>query len=183
MGADPLTASLVVGSTGLNILSQIRQSESEQAIAQYNARLARSQAERVRAVATDEQFEEREDLREALARNRALAARGGVQFSGSPLQSQLKLIDDTARNIATIGENAELEAMNLGSRAEIFDFQRKEAARAGKLGIGASLVSGGADLVRLNTPKSMRKVGTVSKQKTITGSPRVLPARLETVRA
>lgn len=162
-------AAIGVGTT-INVLSAQQQKEQAKAVAKFNERVAIRNAAATRAAGTEEQFQERQDLKQVLARNRALTAAGGVQQVGSPIQAQLSVIDEFATSIATIGFNAEVTARNFEQQAEIARMQRRTASAQGRLAIGSALVGGAADITAIQrvkpTRKSKRK-GTISAEQKI----------------
>jgi hypothetical protein len=145
-----LAAALFAGGAGLNAFSQIRAGLAEQSNANFNARVADMQA------LDAERRGEIEGRRVSLMANRligeqraAFGASGVDVATGSPTL----IYEDTARQAmadrTTILSNAAREAW--GYRVQAKDLRRhgRYAAGAGKLGAAGSLITSGAQYLRL----------------------------------
>ncbi len=120
-----------VGGVGLTIAGGLQErkgiqaeGEANEAVLRFNAAQKRREAERVRFVGAEKEFQLRTDLRRMLARNRVATAGAGVMLAGSPLDAELLNIRDAASSIATLEETTRLEAKDLETLA---DFQIRQA--------------------------------------------------------
>ena len=129
------------------------QAESEEAINEYNAAAARQKAGATRTAAAEEKAVLRERMRDALARNESLVASSGFQMAGTPLQNQMNVINDYAHDIGTLGYQRETEAKQLMNQARLFEYQAESARKAGKLGLGATLVGGVGRMAQIGIMK------------------------------
>jgi len=139
---DPVTA-LAVGSTVLQAYSQFEQGQTAKATARFNAREQENQAVETRNAGTIEENKLRRETSELRERQRSQLAANGVDVNTG---TALSLQEDTT----TIGEvdalrirsNVDNRATSLERSAEVTKIQGDNAARAGIIGAGSTLLSG-----------------------------------------
>jgi hypothetical protein len=142
------TAAGILG-TGMSVLGGMQQSRYQAAVAKNNQRLAERQAEDALRRGDLAEDQQRQKTALILGTQRAgMAGQGTALDEGSPLD----IVGDTAMvgetDALTIRSNAEREAW--GYRAQAMNFGAQAALernRAGLLGTGASLLSGGAGVL------------------------------------
>lgn len=152
MGAGALTmlgVGGVIGGTAIQAQAARQQGQTEAAILEYNAAVAKQEAETTRTASAEEQALMREKMRKTLARNEVSVAASGFSMAGSPLDVQLGVIDDYAHDIGTLAYNREIEARKHESQARIFKYQAGAAKEAGRLGVGAALFGGVSSLTQI----------------------------------
>jgi hypothetical protein len=131
---------LIWGGLGAEIFGGVQEykgieaeAEASEAVLKFNAAQKRRQAERVRKVGAEKEFQLRIELRRMLARNRVSTAAAGVQFAGSPLEAELLNIRDAASSIATLEETTRLESTELETLAGFQLAQAGDVEAAAKI--------------------------------------------------
>jgi hypothetical protein len=121
--------------------------QAQQAAGEYNADVAEQQAQAARASAAVDEEAAREKARRIQAAARAAYGASGVsQEEGSPL---LVLMDNAAQaelEAQRIRYAGELAATGYGNQATLARTQGAQAAQAGQIGAGISLLSSGASI-------------------------------------
>lgn len=161
MGLAALTAA-AVGSTIAGTVMQAgaarAEGETQGAIYDYNAEVARQNAEAEQYSSAEKAKLMREQMRNTLARNQANVGASGFQFSGTPLDAELAVIDDYAHDIGTVEYNSRVKNAQLQNQAKLFEYQAESARKAGKLGVGQSIIGGVSDLATIGlTYKLVKK--------------------------
>ncbi len=132
-----ILGAVAIGASIFSTVSQRKaskqQSETEEAIQKFNSAQTRREAQRLRKVGAEAEFELRRDLRRQLARNRVATAAAGVMPSdGTPLDTELLVIRDAAGDIATLEENIRLQSQELELLAQ---FQLQTATDVRRAGV------------------------------------------------
>lgn len=173
-GAEIAIIAMAVG-TGVQAYSQYQQGKaaSEQAKAEaawhdYNAKIAKKEAEAERKVADFEATQHTRAAKQILARHRAFVGKSGVTMEGSPLL----VAEDTAAQLAIEGANIRMAGerrIGAWKSKSILDTSKAYAARssakglrqAGALKAGASILQGGAIMAYMGS-QMPKKPGTSS---------------------
>ena len=172
MALEALGIGGVVGGSIYEAMGAKGRAESEAAIHEYNAAVARQGAEAVTRSAGYEQGMMRERMRERLARQSTISAASGFMMDASPQQAELGIIGDYAHDIAMTGYNAETESAQLRNQAKLFEYQAAAAKEAGKLGVGQAVVGGISGLgqialmKKIYTPQQQTKAKDATSTKT-----------------
>lgn len=121
--------------------------QAQQAAGEYNAEVAEQQAVAARgSAAVDEEASRERSRRLQAAARAAYGASGVAQDEGSPL---LVMMDNAAQaelEAQRIRYGGELAATGYGNQATLARTQGRQAAEAGTVGAGISLLSSGASI-------------------------------------
>ena len=146
MGFEPMTA-LTVLSTGLGMYEKIKQAQNQAAWMEYNARMAEADA---RAEAEDTKYET-EELRKKkekdLGKMRALYAKRGVTFEGSPLDALGEMAGEGEADVLDRAREGAVAQARLRSYAGIQRAKARERERAGYRQAGATLLTGTREML------------------------------------
>lgn len=166
----PLATPLIIASSAISAFGALKQGQEESKAAAFQA----AQAERNRQIALADAAEaerqaalaeadKRKEAARLEARQRALFAKGGVTFEGTPL---LTLAEQAAENeiealrIRRTGQvqasRFRSEAENLGLQARQFRSASSSARTSGFFGAGTSLLSGATNVVLLESGAPLR---------------------------
>ena len=136
-------------SMGYSAYTAHQEAKSQAAIAKYNQEVAQQEAlakERAGKAAVEEK---REETRRLLAAQRARYGASGVSTEGTPILVQLEQAKRGALDAWTMGQNIRAGVRRSRAEADIYGMRAKSAKRAGRLGVGQSLFSGGVQMARL----------------------------------
>jgi len=149
--ADPLTwAIIAAGGAGtaatVSAYSSYQQGKSQEAMGDYNAKVAEAESKRQEQIARLEQRELIEEKRRFVSRQVAVYGKQGVQLKGTPLRVMAQTAKTFAREQQMAVYNRQVAAAGYRSEANLYKFQGKAAKRAGYLGVGQSLIGGAAQI-------------------------------------
>lgn len=149
---DPVTMTVI--STAFSVFGAVQQGNSAKKIGEYNAAVARRNAEAARAQAgADARAKERESI-QRLGSIRAAYGASGVASGGSPLDvlsTNAALLELDKQNLLYRGE---LRGMGYESDAALAQAEGKAGQTAGYLKAGGALMSGAGKVYDyLNPPK------------------------------
>jgi len=130
---------------GMQALSSINQGRSQDAYAKYNAAMSEQQARYERDLAAGRESDYRRDQSALLARQRALAAASGGEFSGSSLLLAEDIASEGELNALRIRAGGDMTARRLEQEAGLMRMQGASAKQAGYMRAGASLLSGASN--------------------------------------
>ena len=138
-----VTAAAVIGGTALSANAAMQQGNAAKQTANYNAAVSRNNATATEMASAAESDRKNLDARRLLASGVAAAGASGVDpNSGSPLEvvadlaGQAKLDEELAR------WQARERAKGFGNQATLDTYTGRQAARAGTINAGATLLSG-----------------------------------------
>lgn len=153
-GGSTFAANLAIAltgvSAGVSALQARQQAKQSAAIAKFNQQVATQQAE-ARAAAGKIAVEERKErTRRLLSSQRAdIGASGIVGSEGSPLLLRLKTAEAGALDALTEGFNVNIGVQESLNQAELFRTERKAARDRGRLGVGAAIFGGAANIATI----------------------------------
>lgn len=135
---------------GASLLSTYMESKSQQAIAKYNAAVARQRAE-AKAKALDRQSDiELEDRRSEISEvTNTLSNRGLDITQGSPLLILSDTFGDAMADVNEIRRQASIARITGEAEAAMFDFERESIKRALPLQLLSGGMGGGAQFASL----------------------------------
>lgn len=143
-----VSAVTTVASTAFSIANAQAQASNQSAWANYNAAVARNQAEQAKLEAEASAERKDQEWNALISKQRALLGAAGVDMStGTPLEVLGKSAEEQEldrRIILWKGENA---ASQYGSQASIYSGQAANARAAGTAAVGQSLLTGAGGLV------------------------------------
>jgi hypothetical protein len=154
--AAGIAAAAAVAGAGVAAYGQYQQGQTANKVAQYNAELANrnaqiadQNAEAVRFAGTAKEEQSRDEVRQVLARQRALVGASGVTTEGSPLLVMMESarqgeLDALRIRYATDIEEQQrlLEGQQQRSQAFLQGAQGRAAQSAGTLAAGGSILTG-----------------------------------------
>ena len=141
-GAFSLGTTLGTMGSAMGALSAINQGRSQDAYAKYNAAMSEQQARYERDLAAGRESDYRRDQSALLARQRALAAASGGEFSGSSLLLAEDIASEGELNALRIRAGGDMTARRLEQEAGLMRMQGASAKQAGYMRAGASLLEG-----------------------------------------
>lgn len=141
---------LIAASAGVSALQARQQAKQSAAIAKFNQQVAEQQAEARRQAGKIAVEERRERTRRLLSSQRAgIGAAGVVGTEGSPLILRLATAEAGALDALTTQFNVNIGVQESLSQAELFRTERKAATARGRLGVGAALFGGAANIATI----------------------------------
>lgn len=147
MATAVLVVAAVVG-TVMGAVGKIQESQVQSAATQYNAQVADMRAESTKVAGRAEEYSLKKEKARVLSRQTALYAKAGVlPYMGSPLEVMAESATQVELDIVANRYNVEVGVSRLQYEAR---YQRKMAGtyrRAGYIGAGATLLTGGATTV------------------------------------
>lgn len=139
----------IAGGTAVQMRGAQEQADTAVATARYEAGVYKAREVEIRRLSAEEQKLMREDLRSTLKRQRTLIAKSGTTMRGSPMQIQLRTVEDMARDIGRLSHARAMEARRLGSQASLSTMEAKFARKAGKIQKRQALWGGASQLAMM----------------------------------
>lgn len=138
VGATAAVAGAGVGAYGAYEAGQARKEAAE-----YSQQVAENQAQASRDSAAIARANRDEELKRAMGAQRArIGATGVLPGEGSPLLVQMETSRQAALDLERITYAGETQATSYRSQGILEGFYGKQAARAGNIGAGTTLLSG-----------------------------------------
>jgi len=144
-----VSAAIAGASAGYSAYTSHQQGKSQEAAADYNAKVAAQEATRQEQIARLEQRELIEEKRRFVSRQVAVYGKQGVQLKGTPLRVMAGTARTFAREQQMAVYNRQVSAAGYRSEANLYKFQGKAAKRAGYLGVGQSLIGGASQVSQM----------------------------------
>jgi len=144
----PIVPYLMAAGTAVSAVSAIQAGRSQEKMAEYNAAVSERDALAARQKAGFDEAAHRRRTRKFLGKQRALYGKSGVTFEGSPLLVMEETAAEAELDALAIRYGGEIEAGRHLSLAELERARGKQAKRAGYLGAGTSLLTGGAATIK-----------------------------------
>lgn len=146
--SDPITAGLILAGTTMSAIGSIQQGKAAEQAAEYNAQTSMEQAAAARAEGEAEAQRLRREGRRNIGTMRASISKSGVTSQGSPM---LALAESAAMNeldVLNTRYSAQSSARASERQAGLQRAEGRSAKRAGLIGAGTSLLTGGAKASR-----------------------------------
>ncbi len=137
-----------LGGTALSAIGQIQSGKEQSKWNQYNAAVARRDAEASQRTANYNAIQKRKEGEGLLAKQRALYAGAGVEMSGSPLEVMAGTIVENEMDALMIEWEGKERSNRYREEATLSTLQGKSAKRAGYWGAGSSLLTGAYNTYR-----------------------------------
>lgn len=137
-----ISAALTAVGTGVAVYGAVQASKSAEEMAEYNAKVAKQQAEHLRRVGDENLRRRREMNQRYLATQRAQYAKAGVLLQGSPLAVLGKSASALELEAMDIAYQTELAAQRSFAEARMAKYEGSQASRAYQYQAGSSLISG-----------------------------------------
>lgn len=161
MGIGALGAVVSLAGAGVAGYSQIQQGKSQQAIANYNAKVQESQALQAEQDARVKANAQRSANQALMSKQRALYSKAGVTAGGSPLLVQAEQAAVLEMQALDIERTGNVKASYARSQAELDKFSGKAAAKAGKMQ--------GYSTILMGTGQFLMNMDSLSKGKSASG--------------
>ena len=158
--ATPATwmAIAAVAGAGLSAYSQIEQSKAQEKMSQYNAAVARQDAEAAREAAAYEELRHKDETGRLRGRMLALYGKSGVTMEGSPLEVMAESAAQAELDTLAIRRAGATAASRHEAQAQLDVIRGRSARRAGYYGAGTTLLSSAGQIgMAYGRPK--RKTG------------------------
>jgi len=146
---EPATLTLLVlaataATTTVSVMAAQQEADTNKKIAEYNAQIAKQEAEAKRRAGAAEVDLLQERKKHMLASSRAATAKSGITSAGAPLLVDIETAELSAFDQVTARYNTQVDVSRSLSEARLYEFQGRAASRAGKLRAGTALFSGAA---------------------------------------
>ena len=142
MALAAAAAGMMIAGTVMQAKAQKDQAKQEAKWMEYNAAVSEAQAKSERRAGAQQSALERERGQQMLARKRALYAKAGVDFQGSPMRSMM----DDAINIETDSRLTALGAYERGRLLEadagLSRAQASATKKAGRTAVASTMLGG-----------------------------------------
>ncbi len=145
LGPEALaTAALVsaVSGSAVSAYGMYQQGQAAKKSAAYNAAIQRNQAIAARQKADFDARRKRSEVETLLARQRSGFAKGGVALEGTPLEVLEATAEAGELDAQAIIYGGEVGATGYESQAELSRLTGEQAAQAGMVGAGSTLLTG-----------------------------------------
>lgn len=133
-----------VVSTAVGVYASYQQGQAQQKAAKVNAKVAENQATAARNAAMVREQQHKEQIRRLAGTQRAVAGASGIALEGSPLLVMADTLEQAELDAQRIHYGGDVSAMGFESQARLSRWQGAQAAHAGAVGAGATLLSGAA---------------------------------------
>ncbi|OPL13591.1 MAG: hypothetical protein AVO39_10350 [delta proteobacterium MLS_D] len=149
-----VVAAMTAASTAVTAYSAIQQGQAQKDMAEYNAAVARANADAAVEAAAHEELQTREEARRLRGRMMALYGKSGITMEGSPLEVMADAAAEEELDVWAIRKTGSTKAARARSEAELSLMEGKARETSGYLQAGSSLLSGAADYGRAtNRPR------------------------------
>lgn len=170
-------AAAITGGTVMQMRGVQESADTAVATVKYEARVYKSEESARRRMSAEEQKVMRENLHSTLKRQKTLVAKSGTTPRGSPMQVQLRTVEDMAYDIGMLAHARDIEARRFGRKAELSLVEAKYARKAGKLQKQQALFGGIGKMAMLGLQYKLQTgSGIDSKAKSVFTSPHGGPA-------
>jgi predicted nucleotide-binding protein (sugar kinase/HSP70/actin superfamily) len=128
--------------TGLTAFGQIQQGQQQAQAASYNAAVARQKAQAARQAGELEAERIRKQKERLTGRQKALYAKSGVTFSGSPMEVMIDSATNAEMDALITEYNYSVEASQAESQASMSRYRAGVYQRTGYMRAGQTLLTG-----------------------------------------
>jgi hypothetical protein len=128
--------------TGLSALGSIQQGQQQADAHRYNAQIAAQQADSTRISGRLEEHKMKKRYATTIGSMRALSAKSGVSFTGSPIMALKDSLTNANLDIAINRYNTEIEARSYESQAKIDTRMAGYAESSGYTGAATTILGG-----------------------------------------
>ena len=163
--AAAVSIASAIGGTYMSVQGQRAAAKGAQMSAEWNADQARKQAKFEEETAQENMRRKRENNKRAIARERALGARGGVKETGAVADMLVDKADRLQKDVDDLWANASTRSEQLRGQAQMSLWEGKQAKAASKYAIYGTIAKGAGQVATagmglkkaLNTPKPTPK--------------------------
>jgi hypothetical protein len=151
---------LIGASAGVSALQARQEAKQSAAIAKFNQQVATQQAEAREKAGKIRVEERKERTRRLLASQTAAYGASGVAGGrDSPLISRLRTAEAGALDALTEQFNVDIGVQESLNQAELFRAERKAARSRGRLGVGAAIFGGAAQIATVSALRPKTATG------------------------
>lgn len=140
---------LIAAGTGLTAYSQYKQGQTQQKISEYNAAVKKNEALRLEMESQEATRRQRQQNKKLLAQQRARIGKAGVVEAGSPLELMAEDAGLLELQALDARRSAFVKQQQLQQSAKLDVWSGKQAALAGKISAGASLLEGAGNIAAM----------------------------------
>jgi hypothetical protein len=132
--------------------------QQQEAMAKYQSKIAKNQAQAAQNAAQVAESNHREQDRRIMAEQRALVGGSGLSTEGAPLFVMLDSAKQAELDAIRLRYGGQLQAGGFLDQAKLFQYEGRQAAQAGELAAGTTLLTGAASAAggyaRTRTPST-----------------------------
>jgi hypothetical protein len=147
-----------VVAAAVSAYAQYEAGQQQQAQAKYQSKIARNQAQAAQNAAQVAEANRREQDRRIMAEQRALVGGSGLSTEGAPLFVMLDSAKEAELDALRLRYGGTLQAGGFLDQSRLLTYQGEQAARAGEIGAGTTLLTGASSAVgiygRYRTPSA-----------------------------
>lgn len=147
--ATTIAAVAAVAGAGLAAYGAYQQGQTATKVGDYNARVRESEAKRVEMETRESLRRQRDANKRLVGRQRAQLAKSGVIEEGSPVEVLAETSSLLELEALDYSRSSEAETRRLRSSAGMDRFEGRQAAMAGNINAGASLLQGAGGAARI----------------------------------
>lgn len=138
----------VTGGLGvaMSAASSIQQGKQQKAMSEYNAAVARQEAEAIKEATAYEELRQKEQAKKLRGRQLALYGKSGVLMEGTPLEVMEETAAQAELDTLAIRRAGATSASRQESQAQLDIIRGRSAERAGYYGAGTSLLTGAGQI-------------------------------------
>lgn len=131
-----------VVATSVSVYGQVQQAQQAKAIGKYNAKMAEAQAKQTEMDAAENIRRKRKENARILATQRSKYAKAGVMEAGTPLELMAETAGNLELDVLDYNRQQRINAQNLRQQGAMDLAMGKNAAQAGYINAGATLLQG-----------------------------------------
>ena len=146
--ASTIGLALTAVGTGVSVFGQLQQAKAAEAAGEFNARLARQEAELQNQTTLENIRRQRANNRRFLARQRALFAAKGIALEGSALEVLGKSASNLETGIQDAFQQGQLSVNRSFSQANLENFNAGQASSAAKTSAFGTVLSGATQFTK-----------------------------------
>lgn len=140
-------AALGMMGTGMSAMGQMQAGKQQAAAHRYNAQIAIQNADATRTRGKLEEYRENKRVAQVIGSQRALTAKSGVSFTGSPIMVFKDSMANANLNMMINRYNTEVEARSYESQAKIDTRMAGYAESSGRMNAMTTILGGVTQLV------------------------------------
>lgn len=127
--------------------AQYQAAQQQEAQAKYQTKIAKNQAQASKNAAQVAEDNRREQDRRIMAEQRGLVGGSGLSTEGAPLFVMLDSAKEAELDAIRLRYGGSLQAGGFLDQSKLFQYQGAQAARAGEISAGTTLLTGAANAV------------------------------------
>jgi len=137
----------VVVASAVSAYAAYEQGQQQEAQAKYQSKIATNQAQAAKNAAAVAEANRREQDRRIMAEQRALVGGSGLSTEGAPLFVMLDSAKEAELDAIRLRYGGTLQQGGFLDQAQLLQYQGRQAARAGEITAGTTLLTGASSAV------------------------------------